>query len=792
MNPRLVERIRRVSGGAEERGSYVLYWLHSTLRAHENPALEVARAHGRRLGLPVFVYHALSDRHPYANDRHWRFALEGARDLQAEFEQCGIGYAFHLERPSNRGPWLRQLARDAAIVVTDDVPVEPLRSWTSNLAASIDAAVECVDTSCTLPMRVVGRAFDRAFAFRRATERARADRLAESVADADDEAVQSGEAFVPELPFEPFDLRSSLAAGIATCAIDHGIAPVPDTRGGSTAGYARWNEFVSSGGLDRYARKRNDPVLASTSRLSPYLHWGMVSPFRIAREARARGGGGAEKFLDELLIWRELAWCFCAHHDDLDSFAAIPAWARETLAAHVGDERPVIFDADILARARSGDALWDACQLSLLRHGELHNNLRMTWGKAFLQWDRDPEAALRTAIDLNHRYALDGRDPSSYGGLLWCFGQFDRPFAPEIQILGAVRPRPLEQHAQRLDVDRYAARAQKSAFAFAPRVAVVGAGIAGLACARTLSDHGTQVRLFDKARGPGGRMASRRADLGTFDLGCPAFEARDPRFRRVVEAWHERGLVARWEGEYVGHPRMSAITRALAEDLDVVAPFLVRRIEKRGARYWLHAGEDESRGPFDRVVVTTPVPQARPLLEPAPKLVDDIAAAEYAPGMTWASRLVGDRLPAGEHAFGRRSFENSVISTIVREASKPGRADRELLVAHVTPDFAATMFDEDPARTLEVLHRALTELSGVRVVDIEDEVLHRWKFATVRESLGVDCLVDDTGGLLYAGDACLGSTVENAWLSGVAAAGRILGMLADGEPPSRQSELFSS
>ena len=227
------------------------------------------------------------------------------------------------------------------------------------------------------------------------------------------------------------------------------------TRGGVIAGYERWERFKTKG-LSRYAHDRNDPLKDGVSRMSAYLHYGQVSPFRLAREASALPGKGPEKYLDELLVWRELAHTYCFHREDHDTVETLPGWARETLAAHERDPRPALFDRATLAAARTGDRLWDAAQTSLLVHGELHNNVRMTWGKALLSWTPDAKTALEHLIDLNHRYALDGRDPSSYGGILWCLGQFDRPFQPERPILGTVRPRPTRQHAKRLDVERYA------------------------------------------------------------------------------------------------------------------------------------------------------------------------------------------------------------------------------------------------------------------------------------------------------------------------------------------------
>ena len=240
-----------------------------------------------------------------------------------------------------------------------------------------------------------------------------------------------GQPFEGNYGFDAIDLANAdIAELCAQCEIDHTISPVVHTPGGSSAGYARWEKFKGQG-LKGYARLRNDATVEfpqGVSRLSAYLHHGHVSPFRIAREAALDGSKGAAKFLDELLIWRELAHNFCFWVDDPESLAALPAWARETLVRHAADERSAVYSWERLARGETGDRVWDLAQTSLLRHGELHNNVRMTWGKALLRWTGSPQDALRLLIDLNHRYALDGSDPSSYGGLLLCLGLFYRPF----------------------------------------------------------------------------------------------------------------------------------------------------------------------------------------------------------------------------------------------------------------------------------------------------------------------------------------------------------------------------
>ncbi len=515
----LAERTRPLNQhSCDPIGRYILYWMRTACRGHENPALDVALSAGDQLGCPTLVYQGLSENYPYASDRHHTFVMEGARDVQRELAELGIGYVFHLERPGHRGPHLVTLAKKAALVITEDMPVSPLRDWTSKLAEAVDTPLWCVDTACIVPMRLTERACERAFEFRRATEPLRAARLSRPWKD----APANGPAFVPEdLPFEPIDLETaSIPDLVAACEIDHAVGPVPHTPGGSVAGYRRWETFRDQR-LKRYARDRNDALRSdAVSRMSAYLHHGQVSPFRLAREAAALGGEGAAKFLDELLVWRELSYTWCFHRSDHDQITALPAWALETLDAHRNDVRPARLSWETLARGRTGDALWDAAQASLLIHGELHNNVRMTWGKALLHWTEGPEQCWERLVDLNHRYALDGRDPNSYGGLMWCLGLFDRPFEPPRPILGSVRSRPLSTHAKRLDVAAYGNHTGRPAISMPPRIAVVGAGVAGLTCARTLTDHGLDVRVFDKGRRPGG-VRGPAGCVRRRDRSCP-------------------------------------------------------------------------------------------------------------------------------------------------------------------------------------------------------------------------------------------------------------------------------
>lgn len=803
----LAERVTPVNAHAvRAEGEFVVYWMRTALRAHENPALDVARTIGARLAVPVFVYHALSERYPFASDRHHTFILEGARDVEAECAARGIGYAFHLERPGHRTKALRALAARAAVIVTETMPIPPLSTLTARLGASVDCAVLAVDTACVVPMPLVETLHTRAFAYRQATAALRRARVGRAWPADDSSAKMTQRAFVPALPFEPLALASAdIPSLVAQCDIDHGVAPVAHTPGGSVAGYIRWRRFVESGALTRYAARRNDPVGDGVSRMSAYLHYGMVSPLRLAREASAvadtiaasntPSDGGAEKYLDELLVWRELAYAFCYHHGAPDTLDAVPAWASETLARHESDDRTVL-SWETLARGRTGDALWDAAQQSLLVHGELHNNVRMTWGKALLSWTSSARDALSMLEDLNHRYALDGRDPASYGGLLWCLGQFDRPFSPEIPVLGTVRPRETAAHAQRMNVTEFARRAARPASAHRSRVVVVGAGVAGLACARSLTDHGWDVTVLEKSRGVGGRTSTRRDEGWQFDHGAPSFDVRDERLAPYLTSWCADGIISRVRGAWVGTPGMSALARHLAADLTVVTRATVQRLARVHGRWYVSytvpESEPEATTEADIVVLAMPAPQSAALLRPLtdPGGLDRVSMDSCLTAMVVVSgddtRLLGytDSDTDSEAGAGtpfalirQRSGVNAMSATafVVHANAAWSREHLEMPLAEV----ASTLSAELVARLTPSVatHRASSDVVLARG--------HRWRYAHVVRGLPERCLwwperslgaCGDWGGLGREADRRdLRRGVERAWLSGIAMAGQLLG-----------------
>jgi len=197
-----------------------------------------------------------------------------------------------------------------------------------------------------------------------------------------------------------------------------------------------------------------------SSEMSPYLHFGQVSPVTLALLAQEHGGRGTPAFLEELIVRRELAVNFVRYHDQYDSFASLPAWAQKTLLLHQGDQREYVYSAADLERAATHDPYWNAAQQEMVKTGKMQGYMRMYWGKKILEWSPTPQEAWALALSLNNKYEIDGRDPNGYAGIAWCFGKHDRPWG-EREIFGMVRTMTAQGLERKFAMDRYVAKIGK-------------------------------------------------------------------------------------------------------------------------------------------------------------------------------------------------------------------------------------------------------------------------------------------------------------------------------------------
>ena len=438
-------------------GDFVLYWMQSTQRFEDNWALRHATLEADRIGKPLLIHHGIDPTYPYASARFHTFMMQGAQELAARAGGLGLTYRFALHRRrSDDRRLVDLLARRAALVVTDLFPTSEVSARSQRLADRVNCRVVAVDS-----VGVVAAAAFYREEYAARTIRPKLARLLEPslepVGDRPPRRTLSA-SLVDSLDADWLDIqRCDIPSEVAQCEIDHEVGPVA-ARGGLRGARSRLAAFVGDG-LHGYAERRRNPSDdGGSSRLSPYLHYGMISPLEVVRAVRADGSEPAsEAFLNEMLTWRELSLNFCLRNPDHGSLLALPDWVQRSMKAHARDPREVTYTLDTLERGTTHDPIWNAGQRELVETGQMHNVVRMLWGKSVITWAPTYEEALAWLIHLNDKYALDGRDPNSYAGIQWCFGKFDRPFAAR-PVWGTIRPMSLERAHSKYEMGEYLAR----------------------------------------------------------------------------------------------------------------------------------------------------------------------------------------------------------------------------------------------------------------------------------------------------------------------------------------------
>jgi deoxyribodipyrimidine photo-lyase len=451
-------RIRRANTrSVRPDGARVVYWMIASRRLRFNFGLQRAADWSRHLGLPLAILEALRSDYPWASDRLHRFIADGMADTAAALERRNVTYLPYVEPDHSAGRGLLEaLAADAAVVVTDDFPTFFLPSMVTAAADRVPVLLEAVDSNGLLPMAGADREFTTAYSFRRFLQKNLLNHLAEMPLEdplAEDLPSPSPLPAAMTRRWPPATELVSAGGGdsLSTLPIDHSVAVAP-VRGGSFAGEAALRRFLDHR-LGRYRDQRNRPEAEVTSeRWTPE---DVVPPANGRRAGWWAVGDDAEAFLDQLITWRELGFNVCHKRSDHDRWESLPDWAIKTLSKHARDPREHVYTIEEFASAATHDPLWNAAQTQLLREGTIHNYLRMLWGKKILEWSSEPREALEVMIELNNRYALDGRDPNSYTGIFWVLGRHDRAWGPERPVFGTVRYMSSANTARKFPVRAY-------------------------------------------------------------------------------------------------------------------------------------------------------------------------------------------------------------------------------------------------------------------------------------------------------------------------------------------------
>ncbi len=437
-------------GGAPERARCVVYWMQRAQRGRDNHALDVAVNAASALGLPCVVYFAAVKNFPHANLRQYTFMNQGLPDVEEDCAERGVGFVTRRAPDESHERFFADVG--AAMVVSDENSLREPEHWRLRLAERLRIPFWTVDADVIVPSKLLEKA-----QFSAGVIRPRLTRMLPEFLQSY-ENPRAYKVWKSPRGLQAENVRADLTRGWKD--FDRSVEPVEAWRGGRKAGMKRLKLFVAKM-LEGYERDRSRPELDGTSKLSPYLHFGHLSPLTIAFAVKAAAKkhpqmkSAADAFLDQLIVWRELSVNFVRYQPEYDSIGCADNWARLTIAKHDQDERGVLYTLKQMEEARTHDELWNAAQLQMIHYGWMHNYLRMYWAKKILEWTRDTATAMKRAIYLNDRYFLDGRDPNGYAGVAWAvLGKFDRAWG-ERPVFGKRRYMSGQSMSRKFDANRY-------------------------------------------------------------------------------------------------------------------------------------------------------------------------------------------------------------------------------------------------------------------------------------------------------------------------------------------------
>lgn len=435
----------RRPGAPNPDGACVVYWMQRAHRGVDNPALDTAIAAANELGKPVVVFLAPVPFYPHANLRHYRFLNQGIPDIAAALEKRNVGFVLR------RFPEFSLLRfceeANAALVIGDENPMREPESWRVKAAKKLRVPLWTVDADVIVPSKILEKAQYAAHIIRPRLQ----SQLPRFLVAPQNLKAQVAWKMPRELQSLPSDFDIT-----QDWQLDRSVAPVSQWRGGGVEAARLLHEFILHK-LSGYGVKRNKPEIDHTSRLSPYLHFGHISPVTVALAVRNSGAAEADKeaFLNQVIVWRELSINMVRYNENYDNFEIGEDWAHRTLAQHAKDKRPLLYTAAQLESAETHDQLWNAAQMQMVNTGWMHNYVRMYWAKKILEWTPSPSQAHQIAVYLNDKYLLDGRDPNGYAGIAWSIvGKFDRPWF-EREIFGQIRYMSGASTGKKFDSKKY-------------------------------------------------------------------------------------------------------------------------------------------------------------------------------------------------------------------------------------------------------------------------------------------------------------------------------------------------
>ncbi len=437
-------RVKKLNEESIRNGKFVLYWMQATQRTEYNQALEYSIVKANKLNRPLLVYFGITESYPEANERHYYFMLEGLREVQTSLEEKTIKMVIKRNSPEIGAV---ELAKSASLVVVDQAYTRNERRWTRFVAEKVKCPFIQVESNVIVPVETASPKEE----YSAATFRPKIKKLLGNYLIPIKNNVLEKDSL--EQDFSSFDI-GNVRKAISELVITRDVKKSKSFHGGTMQAKKHLKAFVDEK-LDNYATVRNDPTKRCQSNMSPYLHFGQISPLYIALKILETGSPGTDPYLEELIVRRELACNFVFYNSDYDSFDGLPDWTKKTLNGHQKDSRAYIYTLYEMENAETHDPYWNSAQREMVIEGKMHGYMRMYWGKKIIEWSRTPKEAYQVALYLNNKYELDGRGPNGFTGVAWCFGKHDRPWK-EREVFGKIRYMNAKGLRRKFDADAYA------------------------------------------------------------------------------------------------------------------------------------------------------------------------------------------------------------------------------------------------------------------------------------------------------------------------------------------------
>ncbi|HPX15207.1 MAG TPA: deoxyribodipyrimidine photo-lyase [Petrotogaceae bacterium] len=422
------ERVSLCNDKEVKNGKYVLYWMQASQRAHFNPALEYAVLVANTMNKPLIVLFCIMPEYLTASFRHYQFMIEGLQETAQTIRGYGAAFIIKAGDPCEI---IKELSESSSMIVFDFAYLDFMKAVRKKISAQTACRVVQVEGNVVVPVAAASSKEE----YSAATLRPKVSAVISKYLNSEEEITElKNKISDPQIESLTEQQAKEYIKKFRT---NNRYFDESRFIGGYSHARQKLDDFIKYK-LHNYADMKNDPTSEVQSDLSPYLHFGQISPVYIANQITKVLSESAQEYLEELIVRRELARNFVMYNDDYAQYNSVPAWAKKTLAEHLSDPREHCYSQKQLEDAQTHDEYWNSAQNELLLTGKMHNYMRMYWGKKIIEWSETPQKAFETMVYLNDRYEMDGRDPSGYAGICWCFGKHDRPWSPR-SIFGNVR-----------------------------------------------------------------------------------------------------------------------------------------------------------------------------------------------------------------------------------------------------------------------------------------------------------------------------------------------------------------